>query len=124
MLLYTGKQIPRSSRLTRREEPSWHDPNLLIKGCACFAMSNEQQVQQALSINSDVFSHLATCRNFYAHRNPETAVKVLRLGQESYSIYNVRHPSEVLAAYAYNRPQSLVLDFVDDLWAVTEILCD
>jgi hypothetical protein len=117
-----NKKAAGSKKLPRRNEPKWHQPNVLITGCTNLGTSHLLQVQSALSISSSVFNDLPTCRNFYGHRNEETAAKVLRLGS-AYSIYGRNHPSEVLASYAYGRPQSLILDFVDDIRNVIQLLC-
>lgn len=122
ILRSSSRTVPAAGKLTRRNEPTWHDPSSLITG-SNLGMSHLSQVQEALSIGSQVFSHLPVCRNFYAHRNEETALRVLRLGQSSYSIFGRTHPSQVLISPAYGRPQSLILDFVDDLWATIELLC-
>jgi hypothetical protein len=118
-----NRRVPPAGKLTRRDEPTWHEPQSLITGCTNMDTSNLSQVQAALSIGSPVFTHLPTCRNFFAHRNDDTAMKVLTLGQSSYSMFSTHHPSEVLTRPAYGRPQSLILDFIDDLWATMELLC-
>lgn len=123
ILLSFNRRVPQAGKLTRRDEPTWHEPKTLITGCTNMGASNLSQVQAALSIGSSVFIHLPTCRNFFAHRNDDTAIKVLTLGQSSYSMFGKIHPFEVLTASAYGRPQSLILDFIDDLWATMELLC-
>lgn len=105
------------------DEPVWYQPRTLIKGCTTLGTSHLPQVLNAFSTGTQVFDHLPKCRHFYAHRNEETAQKVLNLGFRSYSINNKAHPSEVLAARAYGRPQSLILDYADDLRDVMQLLC-
>ena len=41
-----------------------------------------------------------------------------------YSISLRLHPTEILLAPAYNRPQVLILDWIDDIAAVVELLCE
>lgn len=112
----------RPGKLRRRDEPPWHQPSCLLRGCDDLGMSHLSTVRGALSTGFSVFKDLPTCRNFYAHRNEETAKKVLRLGL-SYSIGGKNHPSEVLAARPPGRPQSLILEFVDETRITIEFLC-
>ena len=38
-------------------------------------------------------------------------------------IVGVRRPSEILLTAAYNRPQALLLDWIDDVRTTIELLC-
>jgi hypothetical protein len=109
---------------TRRDEPAWHDRDLLIKTCLAMGSSHAADVQGALSGNTTVFDHLPTFRNFYAHRNDESAQKAIRLARNQYLIIGVRHPTGALSAPAYKRTQPLILDWLDDMQVVMEFLCD
>ncbi len=113
----------RGGVLRRRDEPTWHDPLRLLRGCQNLGTSHLGKVRKAFSTRSSVFYDLPTCRNFYAHRNEDTAAKVLNLGLSSYSIGGKAHPSEVLAARAPGRPQSLILDFADEIRIAMQDLC-
>lgn len=42
----------------------------------------------------------------------------------SYSIPLRRHPTEILLTPAYDRPQILILDWIDDIEAIVELLCE
>ncbi len=108
---------------TRRDEPVWHVPKNLIDSCDEIGCSNYTAIQNAFSIQTKVFDHLSTFRNFYAHRNDETAIKTQKIAGE-YTIPFPAHPSEILLSHAYGRPQILILDWIDDLDTIVQYLCE
>jgi hypothetical protein len=110
--------------MTRREEPAWHERDLLIKTCLAMGCSHAGDVQSALSVITTVFEALPSFRNFYAHRNDESAEKAVALGKKQYLITGMRHPSAVLATPAYKRTQPLILDWLNEMQAVMELLCE
>ena len=107
----------------RRDEPAWHVPVTLIKSCDEIGCSNHTEIRDTLLSQAIVFNHLSTFRNFYAHRNEETAMKAKQIAPD-YSISLRRHPTEILLSPAYDRPQVLILDWIDDIEAVVELLCE
>ena len=109
---------------TRRQEPKWHEKDLLFKTCQAIGCSHLADVQAALSLGTRVFDDMPACRNFYAHRNDETAATVIALGKKQYLITGAEHPTDVLAFPAYKRPQPLILDWLDDMRIVMELLCE
>ena len=109
---------------TRRQEPAWHQRDLLIKTCLAMGCSHVADVQNALSGNTRVFDDLPAFRNFYAHRNDESAQKAIALAHTQYLITGVGHPTSALSTPAYKRTQPLILDWLDDMQAVMEFLCD
>ena len=106
----------------RRDEPPWHVPDTLINSCDEIGCCNYIEIQNAFSIQTKVFDHLRAFRNFYAHRNDETAIKTQKIAQQ-YTIPLPRHPSEILWSPAYRRPQILILDWIDDLDTIVQFLC-
>ena len=108
---------------SRRDEPAWHVPETLIKSCDEICCSNRIEIRETLSGQTEVFDHLPIFRNFYAHRNDNTAVKAKQIAR-SYSISLRSHPSEILLTPAYDRPQILILDWIDDIEAIVELLCE
>lgn len=108
----------------RREEPPWHDVSLFLKTCQVIQCSHLTEVQAALSVPTRVFYDIPAFRNFYAHRNEESAQKALELARRQYLITTARHPTDALATPALRRPQALILDWLDDLGVVMELLCD
>src|SRR5438105_3403723 len=53
----------------RRDEPAWHDPNVLMKVCDNLGCSIQTEIEQAFSLSQNVFIDLPVLRNFFAHRN-------------------------------------------------------
>ncbi|MDQ4044150.1 MAG: hypothetical protein M3173_01680 [Chloroflexota bacterium] len=100
-----------------RDEPTWHDPAVLIRLLHRSGCSNADGAGAALSIGSPALKHLATFRNFVAHRGEETAVKVRRLGWD-YLVGMHRDPIDVVLAFGPGRPQTVIEDWLDDLHAI------
>lgn len=109
---------------TRREEPSWHDVSVFVRTCQAIQCSHLADIQAALSIQGRACYDLPTFRNFYAHRNEESAQKALNLARTQYLIVGPRHPSEALSVPAKARPQPLLLDWLDEIDAMMELLCE
>lgn len=107
---------------TRRDEPTWHDPNVVLKLLGSLKASNLGNVQGAFGYQTRVFRDLPTVRNFYAHRNEETARKVgtlaRRFGQSSR-----RRPTELMCTRLGNRPQTILADWLDDIRNVVVLVC-
>ena len=116
------KRAGRRREWNRHDEPQWYKPDTLINSCDEIGCSNHMDIQSALSGQTKVFDHLPIFRNFYAHRNENTAVKAKQIAH-NYSIPLRRHPTEILLTPAYGRPQILILDWIDDIGAVVEFLC-
>jgi hypothetical protein len=108
----------------RRDEPSWHDVPLFLKVCVALNPSNLSSIQSALSLQVRALYDLPTFRNFYAHRNEESAAKAVSLARTYYLISGERHPTAVLGRFAPMRPQQLLLDWLDDLDSIVDLLCD
>ena len=108
----TGKK---KRQIKRREEPSWHNPSCIIKGCQILEASNSNDVYAALSTQSKALEHLPVFRNFYSHRSDDTAIKALRLAHKHYSIPRLQHPTMVLLERPSGRPQSLLAEWIDDI---------
>lgn len=109
---------------SRREEPAWHDPSVLIKTCVRLRVSNLNAVQGALSIQSRVLHDMPSFRNFYAHRNEESAEKAVNLVTRMYAIPPVRHPTDALVSSAPRRNQCVLLDWLDELNVLIDLLCE
>ena len=61
--------------IRRRDEPSWHTKSQFLDVIARSALNTEPQIRGALSLPVRVLDDLPTARNFFAHRNGETAQK-------------------------------------------------
>lgn len=108
----------------RREEPSWHDTSVFLKTASAIQCSHLNQIQGALSLQTRVLQDLPVFRNYYAHRNEETANKAIALASKQYLVRGYHHPTLVLAQPAYKRTQPIILDWLDDLRTIADLLCD
>jgi hypothetical protein len=121
--LIAAKRMPPGGAIQRRNEPSSHDVQILMNLFQHVGAPHLTQIQTALSYPTDAFRFLPTIRNFFAHRNADTAGKVrnaaLRLG-----IAGQRKPSDMVCSRRTNRPQSILADWLDDMRAVISLLCE
>lgn len=108
----------------RRDEPAWHDVSVLVKTCNALKPSHEAHVYASMSLSGRAFYDLPAFRNFYAHRNDESAGKALGLARRQYLITGIKHPTEALCVPARRRPQALILDWTDEIDATIQLLCD
>jgi hypothetical protein len=126
-LLFSANRLAKGptapAPLSRREEPAWHDPALFHNTCQTLQCSHLAHVQASLSLQTRVFYDLPPFRNFYAHRNEQSARKAVQLAKAQYLISGPRHPSDVLALPAKGRTQALILDWLDDMATVVDLLC-
>lgn len=106
----------------RRAEPTWHDPDVLIRLCRNEGLSNLADIEAALSTNNRTFRELRSFRNYFAHRNDSTERTARRLAQNN-GIQSSLRPSQILLARAYRRHQALVFDWLDHIQFTAEALC-
>ena len=115
--------IPNSRGIwRRRDEPAWFQPNILIALAKIIQADNLAELYSAFSIQTRVFADLPVFRNFFAHRNQQTAETAARKAP-NYGIPSNRHPEDILMSRALGRPQPIILDWLDDLKIVCEMLC-
>lgn len=107
----------------RRDEPTWHNPNVLLDLAALTGLSNLGQIQAAISMQTRVFEHLTVFRNFFAHRNAGTA-KAAQAIAFGYSIAGDSHPADIVREHPARRSCPLLLDWIDDISLVTEYICE
>ena len=106
----------------RRDEPAWHDPNVLLTGCQLIGASNYADVQAAMSSGSRVFIDLPVFRNFYAHRNGRSEAAAKQLAPQ-YGVPSTLTPDQILLYRQLQEPQALVDGWVDDLVFTVQYLC-
>jgi hypothetical protein len=106
----------------RRQEPAWHDPNTLLRTFAVLGASNLGEVQAAFSYSTDAFEYLPTLRNFFAHRNENTMDKVRNVARHL-GVNPHQRASEIVCNTVAGRPQSVLVDWLDDLSIVAMLLC-
>lgn len=113
------KNVPRG----RWDEPSWHSVRLLVPLVARIGLSNEAIITGAVSTGSAVFSGLPIVRNFYAHRNSDSRTIVLaelhRLAVPAYP-----HPTLSLLATPAGSSNPLIVEWVSDLHASVDLMCE
>jgi hypothetical protein len=96
-----------------RHEPKIRDPRATERVFAACGASNITSLQNALALNTTLFSDLPTVRNFYAHRNSDTWQKAKRKGQ-ALGLFGALHPNDIITAILSGRPVSLYEDWLDD----------
>jgi hypothetical protein len=112
-----------SGNWRRRDEPPWHDPKLILVLARDFGFSNYSVIANTFSLGLPVFAHLPVFRNFFAHRGRGTSEAARNIAFH-YSISGALRPSEILLSNAIWRPQPLILDWIDDISAVIDLLCE
>lgn len=101
----------------RRFEPAWHDTAVFLRVMNAAGCSTAGGANAAWSIGTQALEHLTVARNYFAHRNNDTAASLRGLSV-SYKVSPPRRPDALLGSAGYGRPQPLVLDWMDDLEAV------
>jgi hypothetical protein len=109
----------------RRDEPPWFDVQVLTTSCQAIGCSNLTHIQAAVSTGTRAFLDLPVFRNFFAHRNEDSAAKARMAAATRYSIPAIRrHPADIVAARPYGRPVPLLVDWIDDIRVTVELLCE
>ena len=108
-----------------RDEPSWWNPQTLLKALDDIGASNYQQISVATSASPRALEHLHNFRNFYAHRGEGTRAVVVN------DLRQLQFPTTLTATVALTspmvdrgsvRPQALILDWLDDIRNTIELL--
>lgn len=110
----TRPKTRKQTIFTHRDEPTWHNKSEFHKVMRALAPSNLADIDAALSQSNTVLNSLPTFRNFFAHRSESTAQKAQRLARQ-YRVSPRQHPAMILATFPPGRPQTLILDYVDEL---------
>lgn len=106
----------------RRDEPAWHDIAVLLRLVTELACSSLPDVRVALGYTTTVFQHLPVFRNFFAHRNEDTARKTSNIAR-GYALSPRLRPAELLVSRRPGRPQSVICDWLDDMYNVITLVC-
>ena len=109
-------------RLGPRDEPTWHDPTVLLRLVRELNCSSLPQVTTALGYATTAFKDLPVFRNFFAHRNEGTAAKTANVARRC-TLSPALRPSEILCARRAGRPQSVLSEWLDDLHNVIVSVC-
>jgi len=106
----------------RRDEPAWHDPNVLMRVCANLGCSIQVEVGRAFSLSQNVFKDLPVFRNFFAHRNGQTS-QAARNTAPRYTLPTHLSPTELLLSVSPGATESLLLDWLTEMLITAEFLC-
>ncbi|WP_158791518.1 hypothetical protein [Granulicella sp. L60] len=107
---------------SRRDEPPWHDPNVLLEVCRITNCSQYGQMQAAFSMGQRVFVDLPVFRNFYGHRNRLSAEAAQRIGS-LYLLSTALRTSEMLLKSKPAASVSVLLEWIAELKVTSEFIC-
>lgn len=106
-----------------RDEPTWHDANVLLNLAKAFNFTNELDIQAAFSFGFTAHRNLAVFRNYYAHKNRATRKKA-QAAAVQYLIPQRLHPTAaLLSAPSTAISTTLIQMWVDELSQTIELLC-
>ena len=107
--------------VTRRNEPAWHSMPRFLDVLQLAAVTTEGQVRVAMGLQVRVLGDLPTIRNFFAHRNGETAQKSRRMLTRFYSV-PTNHPVFMLGSFSTGRPTTILEDWMAELEIVFDTM--
>lgn len=106
-----------------RDEPTWHDVNILIQLASKYNFSNAADIKTAFTFGFTAHQHLVVFRNYYAHKNGGTRKKAQNIATK-YSIRSNQHPSDILLDTPLSTPGTALIDiWIGELEQTVEILC-
>lgn len=106
----------------RRDEPAWHDPNVLMKVCGNLGCSIQSQIGEAFSLNQNVFNDLPVFRNFFAHRNGQSSQAARNIAPR-YTLPTYLTPTELLLKVSPGATDSLMIEWLAEINITAEFLC-
>jgi hypothetical protein len=106
----------------RRDEPAWHDPNVLMRVCGNVSCSIQTEIGAAFSLNQNVFNHLPVFRNFFAHRNGDTS-RAARSIAARYTLPSHLSPTELLLSVSPGATETVLVDWLAEILITAEFLC-
>jgi hypothetical protein len=106
----------------RRDEPAWHDPNVLMRVCGNVGCSIQVQIGQAFSLSQNVFNDLPVLRNFFAHRNGQTSQAAKNIAPR-YTLPTSLSPTELLLSVSPGATELLILEWLTEMLITADFLC-
>ena len=106
----------------RRDEPAWHDPNVLMQVCGNVGCSIQAQIGQAFSLGQNVFNDLPVFRNFFAHRNGQTSQAARNIAPR-YMLPSHLSPTELLLSVSPGATETVIVDWLSEMVITAEFLC-
>ncbi|HSV57193.1 MAG TPA: hypothetical protein VLH39_08835 [Magnetospirillaceae bacterium] len=109
-------------RINRNQEPTVRDPRDLEKIFSAAGLTNTSSFQNALALNTMLFTNLGTLRNFYAHRNADTWRKARQkaIDMGIYAVYSV---DDIVKSLVPGRAVRVYEDWLDDAELFFEEAC-
>lgn len=109
-------------RWHRRDEPAWHDPNVLMRVCLNVGCSIQVQIGQAFSLSQNVFNDLPVFRNFFAHRNGDTSQAARNIAAR-YTLPSHLSPTDLLLSVSPGATETVIVDWLSEMLITAEFLC-
>lgn len=106
----------------RRDEPAWHDPNVLMTACKNLGCSIQPHLEASFTLQQNVFNDLPVCRNFFAHRN-ESSSRAARNIAPRYTLPTYLSPCDLLLAVSPGASTSVMLEWLDEMNVTAEFIC-
>ena len=106
----------------RRDEPTWHDPNVLMTVCKNLGCSIQPEIEIAFSLGQDVFNDLPVCRNFFAHRNEQTSHAARSLASK-YTLPTPATLTDFLVAVSPGNSAPVLLTWIGEINVTAEFIC-
>lgn len=106
----------------RRDEPAWHDPNVLMTVCNNVGCSIQTQLVASFTLQQNVFMDLPVCRNFFAHRN-ESSSRAARNIAPRYTLPTYLAPCDLLLSVSPGASASVILEWIDEMNITAEFIC-
>jgi hypothetical protein len=101
-------------------EPRWRDPAIWLKVMHELRTSMEPNVLLVAGLATDVFADLPAFRNFYAHRCRQTAKRAAEFRTRNI-IVSRPHPTEILRASRASTTYSIIVDWLDEIYAAIDL---
>jgi hypothetical protein len=106
-----------------RDEPTWHDSNVLLRLATAYSFSNDAHIQTAFTLGFTAHKNLVVFRNYYAHKNRGTQNKAQALAVQ-YLLQQKQHPTAILLGAPSTSPSTnLISLWADELCQTIEWLC-
>lgn len=120
---YKQFAVPNSAGMWhRRDEPAWHDPNVLMTICKNRGCSIQTQLEASFSLQQNVFRDLPVCRNFFAHRNESSSLAARNIAPR-YTLPTYLSPCDLLLAVSPGSSSSVLLEWMDEMNITAEFIC-
>ena len=105
---------------SRLDEPSWHRKSQFLKVVRRSGLTTEQQIVSAIGLQVRVLDDLPTARNFFAHRNEETARRCRRLSRH-YMLPSI-HPTKMLSSRSRGGQVTVLEGWLLELETVSDLM--